>query len=88
MAGIYYNSRNSHSYLYSGPPYNYSYKETNLNVGKKEIIVIMNMNEKTIKFIIDNDDKGKSYKNIPIDKPIARVVFLLHSSDSVEINEY
>ena len=28
----------------------------------------MNMNKRTLKFIIDNEDKGDSYKDIPIDK--------------------
>ena len=73
--------------LYSGPPYNYSNKSTNLNKVKDEIIVIMNMNERTLKFIIDNEDKGDSYRDIPIDKPLFPAVFLYNQNDSVEINE-
>ena len=75
------------SCLYSGPPYNYSGKGTNLNKVKDEIIVVMNMNKRTLKFIIDNEDKGDSYTNIPIDKPIFPAVLLLTLNDSVEIME-
>ena len=82
---LYCHRDNTCSKLISGPPYNYSYKITNLNVAKEEIIVIMNMNKRTLKFIIDNVDKGESYTDIPIDKPIAPVIFLYNSNDSVEI---
>jgi len=71
--------------LYSGPPYNYNYKSINLNKVKDEIIIIMNMNKRTLKFIIDNEDKGESYSDIPIDKPIFPVVLLGNKDDSVEI---
>ena len=73
------------STLYSGPPFNYSNKNMNLNFVKKEIIVVMNMNTKTLKFIIDNDDKGDSYTNIPIDKPITPAVLLYNKDDCIEI---
>ena len=75
------------SCLYSGPPYKYNGKGTNLNKVKDEIIVVMNMNKRTLKFIIDNEDKGDSYTNIPIDKPIFPAVLLLTLNDSVEIME-
>ena len=71
--------------LYSGPPHNYSCKGTNLNKVNDEITVIINMNKGTLKFIINNEDKGDSYINIPLDKPLAPVVFLYELNDSVEI---
>ena len=71
--------------LYSGPPHNYSCKLTNLNKIKDEIIIVLNMKRRTLKFIIDNEDKGESYSNIPIDKPIFPVVLLYDKDDSVEI---
>ena len=71
--------------LYSGPPYNYRGKATNLNKVKDEIIIVMNMKKRKLKFILDNEDKGESYSNIPIDKPIFPVVLLYNKDDSVEI---
>ena len=83
--GWYFNSANSK--LYSGPPFNYSSKQTNLSKVKDEIIIVMDMNKGSLKFIIDNEDKGESYKNIPLDKPITPAVFLYNLNDSVEIIE-
>ena len=84
---LYCHRDNPCSKLCSGPPFNYNFITTNLNVAKKEIIVIMNMNKMTLKFIIDNVDKGNSYTNIPNDKPISPVIFLYNSNDSVEITD-
>ena len=77
------------STLYSGPPFNYQGKGTNINIKKanNEITVIMNMKKRTLKFIIDNDDKGDSYTDIPIDKPIVPSVMLYNINDSREIVE-
>ena len=75
------------SHLYSGPPFNYENKNTNLSMVDDEIIVVMNMKKRTLKFIINNEDKGESYTDIPMDKPIYPAVLLLETNDSVEINE-
>ena len=75
------------STLCSGPPHNYNMKKTNLKKVKDEIIVIMNMKKRTLKFIIDNEDKGDSYTDIPIDKPIVPSVLLYDKNDSIEIIE-
>ena len=45
----------------------------------------MDMDKRALKFIIDNEDKGDSYTNIPIDKPIFPTILLYHVDDSVEI---
>ena len=45
----------------------------------------MNMEQRTLKFIIDNDDKGDSYTDIPIDKPLFPAVLLFNQGDSIEI---
>ena len=74
--------------LYSGPPFNYSNENTNLSVIKDEIVIVMNMKKRTLKFIINNEDKGDSYTNIPIDKPLFPAVCLLYKDDSVEITEF
>ena len=77
----------TNSTLCSGPPFNYSLKQTNLSSVKDEIIIVMDMNKGSLKFIIDNEDKGESYTNIPLDKPITPAVCLYHLNDSVEIIE-
>ena len=47
----------------------------------------MNLKKRTLKFIINNEDKGESYTNIPIDKPLFPAVLLYYQNDSVEISE-
>ena len=76
------------SSLYSGPPYKYSGKDIGLSKVKDEIIIVMNMKKRTLKFIINNEDKGDSYTDIPMDKPIFPAVLLYHQNDSVEITEF
>jgi len=73
--------------LFSGPPFSYKCLNTSLSNVNDEIIVVMNMKRKAIKFIINNEDKGFSYENIPIDKPLFPAVLLLDKNDSVEISE-
>ena len=77
----------SDSKLYSGPPFNYNSRGTNLSKVNNEIIVVMNMKKRTLKFIINNEDKGESYTDIPMDKPIYPAVFLYNTNDSVEITD-
>ena len=77
----------SNSELYSGPPHNYNGKKSNLKKVIDEIIVVMNMNKGTLKFIINNEDKGESYTNIPLDKPLTPSVCLINQNDSVEISQ-
>ena len=69
------------SSLYSGPPYNYENKDLGLSKVNDEIIIVMNMKKRTLKFIINNEDKGDSYTDIPIDKPIFPVVLLYYQND-------
>ena len=75
----------SDSKLYSGPPHKFSGKKTNLTQVKDEVLVVMNMNNGSLKFIINNEDKGDSYTNIPMGKPITPTVILYDGNDSVEI---
>ena len=75
------------STLNSGPPFNYSDKGTNLSKVNDEIIVVMNVKKRTLKFIINNEDKGESYTDIPMDKPIYPAVCLYSKNDSVEISD-
>ena len=77
------------SSLCSGPPHNYrDYKGFNLGSIKDEVIIIMNMEKRTLKFIIDNEDKGDQYTDIPIDKPLFPTVLLVDKDDSIEIINY
>ena len=75
------------SVLYSGYPHSYKNKKTDLKKPKEEIKIGLNMKRRTLKFIIDGEDKDESYLNLPIDKPIVPTVFLYHKNDSVEIIE-
>ena len=47
----------------------------------------MNMKKRSLKFIINNEDKGDSYTDIPLDKPIYPAVCLYNINDSVEITD-
>ena len=75
------------SSLFSGPPFNYEDKNSGLSKINNEITLVMNMKKKTLKFKINNEDKGDSYINIPIDKPIFPAVLLYSPNDSIEITE-
>ena len=70
--------------LYSGPPHNYKNKSTKISNIANEIIVVMNMNRRSLKFIVDNNDSEEQYKDIPIDKPLFPAVCLFNN-DIVEI---
>jgi len=52
-----------------------------------ELTIIMNMKKKSLKFINEEEDKGESYTNIPLDKPIFPSILLRDIYDSVEIIE-
>ena len=77
----------SNSTLYSGPPHKYRGKNTRLGLVNDEIIVVMDINKGRLKFIINNEDKGYSYTNIPINKPLFPAILLCDQYDSVEIDD-
>ena len=72
--------------LYSGPPHNYRNKSTEFKEITNEIILVMNMNKRSLKFILNNIDNGEQYQNIPMDKPLVPCVCLFNA-DKVEIVE-
>ena len=77
------------SSLCSGPPHNYNdYKGFNLPAVKDEVILIMDMDKRTLKFIINNEDRGDQYTNIPIDKPLFPAVLLVDQDDTIEITDF
>ena len=47
----------------------------------------MDMNKGTLQFIIDNENKGNSFTNIPIDKSLFPAVLLYDAGDLIEISE-
>ena len=57
----------------------------NLKSKINEVTVVMNMKKRSLKFIIEGEDKGDSYINIPLEKPIFPSVLLYSKDDSVEI---
>ena len=74
------------SLLHFGLPYKYCGKNDNLSKVNDEVIVVINMKKRTLKFKINNEDKDDSYNNIPIDKPLFPAVFLYEKDDSVKIS--
>jgi len=72
--------------LYSGPPHNYNNKATSITNLIDEIIVVMNMNNMTLKFMINNKYKEIQYYDIPDDKPLFPAVCLFNC-DEAEILE-
>ena len=70
--------------LVSGPPHNFKNIPTQLKKINDEITVVMNMKERTLKYIIENEDII-AFNNIPVDKPIFPAIFMYYENDSVEI---
>ena len=48
----------------------------------------MDMDKRTLKFIINNEDRGDQYTNIPIDKPLFPAVLLVDQDDTIEITDF
>ena len=74
------------SNLYSGPPHNFAPEKTHINSKSNEIVAIMDMPKRTLKYIIDNKEI-EAYTDIPLDKPIAPCVTLYNTNDSIQILE-
>ena len=76
---------NSPPTLYSGPPFKFNNLVTKLSRVNDKVVVVMNIKNQTLKFIINGEDKGNSYTNIPVDKPLFPAICLYSKDDSVEI---
>ena len=76
------------STLYSSPPYSYYGENSLLNKMDNfdEIIIIANLYRRSLKFIINGEDKGDSYKDLPDDKLLSPSIILFNQYDSVEIS--
>ena len=73
------------SKLYSDKPQSYKGQETRIKKVRDEIKIVMNMEKRSLKFIVNNEDLGESYTDIPIDEPLTPAVLLYDENDSVEI---
>ena len=82
-SGWYYNCINGT--LHSGEPHNFQGKYINLKIKNDEIIIVMNMKKRTLKFRNNKEDKEEAYLDIPLDKPIFPSILLRDIFDSVEI---
>ena len=75
------------SILYSGPPHKYNGISKKLGRVNDEVVVVMNMKKRALKFLINNEDTGECYTDIHTDKPIFPAVLLYHKNDSVEFSD-
>jgi len=76
------------SVLYSGPPMSFSakaYSSTSKLAIGSTVTVKLDMDKKTIAFIINGTDYGVAYNNIPTDKELCSCVLMSAANDSVEI---
>ena len=92
IVGYYLFLKNSK--LFSGAPFNYKNKKTELKIIDDEVVIVMDMKEKTLKFIIDKendniheDSKNIYYKDIQIDNPLFPTLLLYDENDSVAFLE-
>ena len=53
-------------------------------IPKNEIVLVMNMMERTLKYIIDGEDYGIAFQDIPIDKPLFPAIYMYYTNDSLQ----
>ena len=70
--------------LYSQNQDNIAIKDFNADVPKNEVKIVVNMKERTLKFIIDGKDNGIAFKDIPLDKPLYPAIFMYYTNDSLQ----
>lgn len=80
------------STLHSGPPHNYKRKEYGPRREMGEYVktgdivgVVMDTTKNELSFVLDGENFGVAYKEIPLDKPIAPCAILYYKGDSVEL---
>ena len=73
------------SKLYSDKPQLYKGVETKIKRVRDEIKLIFDVEKKSLKFIVNDEDLGDSYNDIPIDEQLTPAVLLFDENDSVEI---
>ena len=70
--------------LYTSNENNIANKNFKADIPKSEIKILMNMKERTLKFIIDGKDNGIAFKDIPLDKPLYPAIYMYYENDSLQ----
>ena len=70
--------------LYSQNQDNIADKNFQADLPKNEVKIVMNMKERTLKFIIDGKDNGIAFKDIPLEKPLYPAIFMYYKNDSLQ----
>ena len=70
--------------LYSANPNNIANKNFKVKFPRSEITIIMDMKERTLRYIIDGEDNGIAYKDIPIDKPLYPAIYMYYINDCLQ----
>ena len=65
-------------------PENLINKNFKAKIPKNEIVLVMNMMERTLKYIIDGEDYGITFQDIPIDKPLFPAIYMYYTNDSLQ----
>ena len=65
-------------------PENLINKKFKAKIPKNEIVLVMNMMERTLKYIIDGEDYGIVFQDIPIDKPLFPAIYMYYTNDSLQ----
>ena len=70
--------------LYTSNENNIANNNFKADIPKSEIKIVMNMKERTLKFIIDGKDNGIAFKDIPLDKPLYPAIYMYYENDSLQ----
>ena len=81
--GWYFSVNNSS--LFSDAPHNFRAKGININNIQEEIKMNINIKDRTMSLLDDNNNKKILYDKIPVDIPLCPSVLLFDEEDSIEI---
>ena len=75
----------NNSSLFSDAPQNFRNSNINFKINQDEIIININMKDRTFNLLTDGENKLQLYNNIPLNKPISPSILLYDEEDSIEI---
>ena len=75
----------NNSSLFSDAPQNFRNSNINFKINQDEIIININMKDRTFNLLTDGENKLQLYNNIPLNKPISPFILLYDEEDSIEI---